>query len=111
MEACIYSLRQDHALREAYNADELGGLGDFDHIWGVAPLHLFLQVLGVRLISPHKVWMRGTHPFSNPVAIRWRGLKLECRPNEFEVIFPDGQQILVSEPGFVEQTMIDSIET
>jgi glycogen debranching enzyme len=110
MEACIHSLRQDHAFREAYNADKPGGLGDFDHIWGVAPLNLFLQVLGVRLISPHKVWVRGTHPFSNPVTIRWRGLKLECRPNEFEVVFPDGQQILVSEAGFVEQRMINSIE-
>ena len=108
MSACIHSLKHDHAFREAYNPDQLAGIGDKNHIWGVAPLHLFLEVLGVRLISPQKVWVRGEHPFKDPVTIRWRGLKLACQPNRFEVIFPDGQQIEVSEPGFVEQRMVDS---
>jgi hypothetical protein len=110
MHACIHSLKQDQAFREAYNADEAAGIGETNNIWGVAPLHLYLEVLGVRLISPRKVWVRGQHPFKDPVTIRWRGLKLVCRPKSFEVIFPDGQQIDVSEPGFVEQTMIDSQE-
>jgi glycogen debranching enzyme len=107
MQACIHALRQDHAFREAYNADEPSGIGDYDHIWGAAPLHLFLQVLGVRLISPHRVWVRGGHPFSDPVTIRWKGLKMICRPDEIEVIFPDGQEFQTSEPGFIEQRMIN----
>jgi hypothetical protein len=106
--ACVHSLKQHHAFREAYNADEEAGIGDTNHIWGVAPLHLFLEVLGVRLISPRKVWVRGQHPFEDPVTIRWRGLKLVCRPQAFEVIFPNGQQIEVTEPGFVEQRVINS---
>jgi glycogen debranching enzyme len=110
MSACIHSLKQDHAFRKAYNADEAAGIGDRNHIGGVAPLHLFLDVLGVRLISPQKVWVRGQHPFEDPVTIRWRGLKLVCRPKTCEVVFPDGQKIEVAEPGFVEQTMIDSVE-
>ncbi|HEY45625.1 MAG TPA: hypothetical protein G4O14_02440 [Anaerolineae bacterium] len=107
MEATLHCLRVDKAFREAYNADQPVGIGERDHLWGVAPVHLFLYVLGVRLISPRKVWLRGRNPFPWPVRLRWRGLELECLEDRTLVTFPNGQQVEVSgeEPQMVEQLL------
>jgi len=105
IEATLHSLRVDKAFRQAYNADQSEGLGERDHLWGVAPVHLFLYVLGVRLISPQKVWIRVCNPFPWPVVLRWRGLRLECLSDRTIVTFPDGQLVEVEgkEPQMVEQ--------
>jgi hypothetical protein len=105
MEATLHTLRVDKAFRQAYNADKPEGLGERDHLCGVAPVHLFLYVLGVRLISPRKVWIRGRNPFPWPVVLRWRGLRLECLIDRTVVTFPDGQLVEVEgeEPQIVEQ--------
>jgi glycogen debranching enzyme len=107
MEATLHCLRVDKAFREAYNTDRPEGIGERDHLWGVAPVHLFLYVLGVRLISPHKVWLRGRNPFPWPVRLRWIGLELECLEDRTLVTFPNGQQVDVSgeEPQMVEQIL------
>jgi hypothetical protein len=107
MEATLHSLRVDKAFREAYNADRPEGIGERDHLWGVTPVYLFLYVLGVRLISPRKVWLRGRNPFPWPVTVRWRGLELECLEDRTLVTFPNGQQVEVigEEPQIVEQLL------
>ena len=105
VEATLHALRVDKAFRQAYNADKPEGLGERDHLCGVAPIYLFLYVLGVRLISPQKVWVRGRHPFPWPVILRWRGLRLECLSDRTIITFPDGQSVEVKgdEPQIVEQ--------
>jgi hypothetical protein len=107
MGAIIHSLRVDKSFREAYNADRLEGLGERGHLSGVAPVDLFLYTLGVRLISPHKVWLRPGNPFPWVVVVNWRGLGLECLKDRTIVTFPDGQQIEVvgDEPQEVEQIL------
>jgi hypothetical protein len=107
MEAIIHSLRVDKSFREAYNADRLEGLGERGHLSGVAPVDLFLYTLGVRLISPHKIWLRPGNPFPWEVVVHWRGLGLECLKDRTIVTFPDGQQIDVvgDEPQEVEQIL------
>ncbi len=96
MEAVVHSLNADGAFREAYNADQAEGLGERDHMAGVAPLSLFLSTLGVRLISPRKVWLAGHNPYPWPVTVRWRGLEIRRVPDgPTSVIFPDGQRLEV----------------
>jgi hypothetical protein len=105
MEASLNSLRTDKSFREFYNADEPEGLGERDHVCGVAPVGAFLYTLGVRLISPHKAWLRNRNPFPWPVIIRWRGMELECLKDRTKVRFPNGQQVEVrgDRPQIVEQ--------
>ena len=69
MEASLVCLRKDKAFREIYDADHPGGSGDRDHLYGLFPVNLFLKTLGVRLISPRKVWVRGQNPFPRPVNV------------------------------------------
>jgi hypothetical protein len=101
----IHSLKADKAFRESYHAEQAAGFGDRHHQWGLAPVSLFLETLGVRLISPRKVWLRPSNPFHRPVTIRWRGLKIECFEMHTVVTFPNGQRVKIEgdEPQFVEQ--------
>lgn len=104
MTAMIYTLKNEKAFREAYNPDKLEGLGDRDYLWGVAPVHLFMQTLGVRIINHRRVYLEGNNPFPWPVTIRHKGVTVVKGPNMTIVSFPSRQHITVSDPSpqFVE---------
>ena len=104
MQAMIYSLKNEQAFREAYNPDELEGLGERDYIWGVAPVYLFLKTLGMRVISPRKVWVSGRNPFPWPVTVKHKGVTVHKAAGLTRITFPDGQTYDVPDelPQFVE---------
>jgi hypothetical protein len=93
MTGMLHTLRTEKCFREAYNADKLEGLGARDYLWGVAPCHLFLQAVGIRIASENKVYLEGYNPFPWTVTVKYRGVMVK-RPSgrnaEAEVIFPPG---------------------
>ena len=91
-------LRTDGAFREACHPETGEGWGKRDHVAGVAPLSLFLEVAGIRLLSPNRVDVSGPHLFPRPVTIRWRGLLVERRMEGTRLVFPDGSETFV-DPG------------
>ncbi len=96
MRACIHSLHQDRAFRESYHPDQPGGVGKSGHSSGVAPLSLFLYVLGVRLISPRKIALRGHNPFPWPVRLSYRGIEILWNKDSALVRFPDESEATVT---------------
>lgn len=104
MTAMIHALKIDKAFREAYNSDKLEGLGDRDYLWGVAPVHLFVQTLGVRIVHPRRVFLEGYNPFPWPVTIRHKGVTVGKGADGAVVTFPSGKQVMVTDPSpqFVE---------
>jgi hypothetical protein len=99
MQATLASLRREKDFRECYDPDREAAFGERGHLAGTAPVHLFLYVLGVRLISPRKAWLRNGNPFPWPVVVRWRGLELRFDGDQCLVTFPDGQQHIVEGQG------------
>ena len=95
MRACLHTLHEDRAFRESYHPDQPGGAGRQGHSSGVAPLSLFLYVLGVRLISPTKIALRGHNPFPWPVRVSWRGITVAWEDAAAIVQFPDGGEVRV----------------
>lgn len=96
MQACLYTLHEGRNFREAYRPDRPGGIGKRGHSSGVAPLSLFLHVLGVRLISPQKIALRGHNPFPWPIKLRWRGLEILWDKDGARVRFPDTSEATVT---------------
>ena len=92
-------------FRAGYHPDRLQGFGDRGSLHGVAPVHAFLDIIGVRLISPQKIRIEGRSPFAWPVHIRWRGAEIIRQGSSAEVIFPNGQRGSVAgqDPQLVEQ--------
>jgi hypothetical protein len=98
MQAVIQALKQGHSFRRYYHADEGHGSGERNAFTGVAPISLFLKVLGVRIISPFRVALNGFNPYPWPVTVKYRGLTVLCQQDKTTVVFPDGQTVPIKDP-------------
>lgn len=98
MAGIIKTLKQEKAFRRYYRSDTGSGVGDRNALSGLAPLGLFLDVLGIRLMSPKKVALKGFNPFPWPVTVKYRGMTILRQKQKTSVIFPDGQTIEVNDP-------------
>ena len=96
MAAVIQNLKSEACFRRYYHADTGRGVGERNALSGLAPLGLFLEILGVRLISPNRVALTGNNPFPWPVTIKYRGMTILRQKEKTVVIFPDGQTVDVS---------------
>lgn len=98
MEAIIPQLSKHKAFARSYHTETGKGAGEHNALQGLAPLPLFLTALGVRIISPTKIALEGENPFDHPVTIRYRGTKIIREKSKTQVIFPDGQKMIVKGP-------------
>lgn len=64
--------------------------GQRNAIAGLPPIRLFLQIAGIRLLSPTKVALWGENPFPWPVEVQWQGLSLERDGTQTRITFPNG---------------------
>ena len=94
----VINLKNDKSFRQYYHADSGEGIGERGALSGLAPLGFFLETLGVRLISSHKVALTGYNPFPWPVTVKYRGLSILRQKEKTTVTFPDGQIVNVSDP-------------
>jgi hypothetical protein len=98
MNAVVQTLKQDRSFRKYYHPDTGIGSGDPNSLDGLAPVSLFLDCLGVNLLSPKKVFLQGNNPFPWPVTVKYRGLTVLRQLDKTTVIFPNGETIKVSNP-------------
>ncbi len=97
MQAVIQCLKQNRAFYERYHSETASGIGERGALTGFAPVGLFLQTLGVDIISPRRVRLEGKNPFEWPVTILYKGLKVVRGLETTEVVFPNGQVTTVSD--------------
>jgi len=100
MAAVIQTLKHDRAFYSQYNADSGRPAGVRGGLGGLAPIGLFLETLGVRLISPWKVAVWGRNPFPWDVTVRYRGLTVLRSGAKTLITFPDGQPVSLEKPEF-----------
>ena len=98
MTGIVQTLKSEKGFRRSYHAVTGNGIGESNALSGLAPLSLFLQTLGVKLISPHRIELSGFNPFPWPVSIKYRGLTILRQSEKSTVIFPDGQTVDVDTP-------------
>lgn len=97
MTAVIQNLKQKRAFYQYYHAEKGTGLGERDALTGLAPVGLFLQTLGVEIVSATKVRLEGHNPFPWPVTVKYRGLSVARHADRTEVTFPNGRTITVTD--------------
>jgi hypothetical protein len=98
MTGMIQNLKQKRAFYQHYHADTGQGLGERNALSGLAPVDLFLRVLGVKIISANRVRLEGKNPFPWPVTVQYKGLKVIRGLERTEVIFPNGKSATVDDP-------------
>ncbi len=97
MSGIIENLKKEAAFRAHYRADVTTSIGQRNHLIGLPSPGLFLEILGVRPISPTKVKLLRKNPFPWPVQVNYRGSKIESRQDAVEVQFLNGETITITE--------------
>jgi hypothetical protein len=98
MTGIIQNLKQNRAYYQHYHAETGKGLGERNAVSGLAPVGLFLQVLGVQVLSPTSVRLEGSNPFPWPVTIQYKGLRVLRGLDRTEVRFPNDKSVFVDDP-------------
>ena len=98
MSAVIQNLKRSQSFYRNYHAETGAGLGERNTLQGLAPLGLFMDALGVEIISQTRVILRGENLFPWPVTVKYRGLTVSRLMGQTEVIFPNGQTVTYTDP-------------
>ncbi len=97
MHGILQNLKANNAFYQRYNAEVGTGIGERNALEGLAPVGLFMQILGVRIISPTKVRLEGENPFAWGVTLRFRGLVIKREMQKTEITFPNGEQVEITD--------------
>lgn len=97
MEGIIHNLKQEASFRAFYHSGQLAGAGQRNHLIGLPPLGLFLEILGIRLLSPWKIQVMHKNPFPWPVKICYRGTWVESTSEQVEIQFLDGEKAILTD--------------
>ena len=99
MTAVIQNLKRARAFYHCYHAENGTGIGERNALSGLAPVELFLETLGVRILSPECIRLEGQNPFPWPVTVKYRGTTVTRLEKQTQVIFSDGQTVTIQDPG------------
>jgi hypothetical protein len=97
MTGVIQNLKQDRAFHARYHADRGAGIGERNALSGLAPVGLFMKLLGVDILSSTRVKIEGDNPFPWDVTIEYRGLRVVRGQKKTEVIFANGKSVTVTD--------------
>jgi hypothetical protein len=95
MTALIQSLKLNRAFHARYHAERGTGIGERNALSGLAPVGLFLKILGVEILSSTRVRLEGENPFPWDVTIQFKGLKVIRGMKKTEVVFANGKSVTV----------------
>jgi hypothetical protein len=97
MSVVIQNLKQNHAFYQRYHAEKGSGIGERNSLHGFAPLGLFMQTLGVTILSSTKVKLEGRNLFPWPVTIKYKGLSVVRGTEQTVITFINGESVIVKE--------------
>ncbi len=97
MNAVIQNLKQNRSFYQRYHAEKGTGIGERNSIQGFAPLGLFMQTLGVTILSQRKVRLEGKNLFPWPVTVKYKGLTVVRGLEQTVITFPNGESVIVKE--------------
>jgi hypothetical protein len=97
MTGVVQNLKQNRSFYARYHAERGTGLGERNALNGLAPVGLFLRVLGVEILSGTRVKLEGRNPFPWDVTVNYKGLKVVRGQEKTDVIFANGKSITITD--------------
>jgi hypothetical protein len=95
MKAITHNLKLGQAFYRSFDVASGHAEGERNALLGLAPLGLFLQTVGIQIITPYKVKLIGSNPFPWPVTVKYKNLTVIQHNKKAMIIFPDGQSVTV----------------
>ena len=97
MNGVIQNLKQNRAFYQRYHAEKGAGIGERNSLQGLAPVGLFMQALGVTILSSTRVKLEGKNLFPWPVTIKYKGLTIVRGMEQTTVTFMNGGSAIVKD--------------
>ncbi|MBL8101998.1 MAG: hypothetical protein JNM02_05685 [Anaerolineales bacterium] len=97
MNAVIQNLKQNRAFYQRYHAEKGTGIGERNSLHGLAPVGLFMQALGVTILSSTRIKLEGKNLFPWPVTIKYKGLTIVRGMEQTTITFVNGESTIVKE--------------
>ncbi|MEW6406970.1 MAG: hypothetical protein AB1649_34770, partial [Chloroflexota bacterium] len=97
MNAVIQNLKQNRSFYQRYHAEKGSGLGERNSLHGFAPVGLFLETLGVMILSGRRVHLEGKNVYPWPVTIKYKGLTIVRAHDRTVVTFANGESVTVTD--------------
>ncbi len=97
MNAVIQNLKQNRAFYQRYHAESGAGIGERNALQGFAPVGLFMQALGVTILSATRVKLEGKNLYPWPVTIKYKGMTIVRASEQTVVTFVNGESVIVKE--------------
>ncbi len=97
MTGIVQNLKQNRVFYARYHAEKGTGIGERNALSGLAPVDLFLRVLGVEVLSATRVKLEDKNPFPWDVTVTYKGLKVVRGQQKTEVIFANGKSVTVTD--------------
>ncbi len=98
MNAILQNLKEKKTFNQYYHADTGKGTGERNALSGLAPISLFLEALGMRVITPTRIYLEGENPFPWPVSVKYHGLSVLRQKERTVITFPTGETYQVEDP-------------
>jgi hypothetical protein len=99
MEGVIHNLRSRQDFYNQVNASTGQAVGEAGHLYGMAPVGLFLRTAGIHQISRKRLIVQIESPFSHAITVKYKGTGITLNAKEAQINFPTGQSIRIDEPG------------
>lgn len=97
MNAVIQNLKQNRAFYQRYHAEKGTGIGERNSLTGFAPVGLFMQALGVTVLSGTRVRLEGRNLFPFAVTIKYKGMSVVRGQEQTTVTFANGESVIVKD--------------
>jgi hypothetical protein len=97
MNAAIQNLKQNRSFYQRYHAERGVGIGERNSLHGLAPVGLFMETLGVRILSARRVRLEGRNEFPWPVMIKYKGLTIVRAHDRTVVTFSNGEIVTITD--------------
>lgn len=98
MPAVIHSLKEEKTFYQYYHAQTGQGFGERNTLNGLPPLGLFMDTLGIEILTSNRVKLQGINPYPWPVTVKYRGLSILRGKEKTVVTFPNGQSTTIEDP-------------
>ncbi|MCQ3939435.1 MAG: hypothetical protein DPW18_20680 [Chloroflexi bacterium] len=97
MNAVIQNLKRNRSFYQRYHAEKGTGIGERNSLTGFAPVGLFMQALGVTILSGARVKLEGRNLFPFAVTIKYKGLTVVRGQEQTTVTFANGESVIVKD--------------
>lgn len=97
MNAIIQNLKQNRSFYQRYHAEKGTGIGERNSLTGFAPVGLFMQALGVTILSGTRVKLEGRNLFPFAVTIKYKGMSIARGQEQTTVTFANGESVIVKD--------------